>query len=369
MSTQILSFYGWWQFSVCTFAFLALVAIWYHIGRKQKDFGQIWLAFSVLCWSCSGLVEVYFANQIQTNELTTFRADGWRSIFSLFNSLFILMALPWFKYIPKQLEPIIKSKFWYLIIGLPFLFSLLPTLSKMITGNDIKLIAELDVYYALLTLGFLGFVLFASFSRRRLNLLAYLSIVCILFVFLAQVLKITGSPINQILFSAIFKTSLIMIFFALALSWVKELAENVLPEPAHLFLKFDKQKLASGKFQHIVHLKGMPGKDERIISLTPALFNLFHKFADKKISIEEDWLEIKPKNDSRNEKHYDISDHNQIKRLLVSLLDGIFGKGAWSNDQHLKPLKATLFEMSEKRERKIRLRIPAENLDLKSKYF
>ncbi len=364
MSAQILSFYGWWQFSVCSFAFLALVAIWYHIGRKQNDFGQIWLAFSVLCWSCSGLVEVYFANQNSTDLLTSFRADGWRSIFSLFNSLFILCALPWFKYIPKQLEPIIKSKFWYLIIGLPFLFSLLPTLSKMVTGNDIKLIAELDVYYALLTLGFLGFVLFASFSKRRLQLLAYLSVVCILFTFVAQIYKLTGSQISLTLFSAIFKTSLIMIFFALALSWVKELAENVLPEPTHLFLKFDKQKLATGKFQHLVHIKGMPGKEERVVSLTPTMFNLFHKFADKKIGADEDWLEIKPKSDARSEKMYDISDHNQIKRLLISLLDGIFGKGAWSTDQHLKPLKTTLFEMSEKRERKIRLRVPAENISL-----
>ena len=364
MNTQILSFYGWWQFSVCSFAFLALVAIWYHIGRKQNDFGQIWLALSVLCWSCSGLVEVYFANQNPINQINEFRIDGWRSIFSLFNSLFILMALPWFKYIPKQLAPIIKSKYWYLIIGFPFLFSLLPTLSKMITGNDIKFIAELDVYYALLTLGFLGFVLFTSFSKRRLHLLAYLSIVCILFTFVAQVYKLIDSDIGQPLFSAIFKTSLIMIFFALALSWVKELAENILPEPTFLFLKFDKQKSNTGKFQHLVHLKGLPGKEERVISLTPALFDLFYNFADKKMSQNEDWLEIKPKNESRSEKEYDISDHNQIKRLLVALLDGIFGKNAWSNDQHLKPLKSTLFEMSEKRERKIRLRVPAENLSL-----
>ena len=299
-----------------------------------------------------------------TDAMIAFRADGWRSIFSLFNSLFILCALPWFKYIPKQLEPIIKSKFWYLIIGLPFLFSLLPTLSKMVTGNDIKLIEELDVYYALLTLGFLGFVLFASFSKRRLQLLAYLSVVCILFTIAAQIFKLTDSQIGQTLFSAIFKTSLIMIFFALALSWVKELAENVLPEPAHLYFRLDKQKLNSGKLQHLVHIKGMPGKEERTVSLTPALFNLLHKFADRKISREEDWLEIKPKSDSRSDKQYDISDHNQIKRLLVSLLDGIFGKDAWSIDQHLKPLKSTLFEMSEKRERKIRLRVPAENISI-----
>ncbi len=364
MNSELLSFYGWWQFTVCAFAFLALLAIWYHIGRKQKDFGQIWLALSVLCWSCSGLVEVYFANYALVDGRIAFRAEGWRSIFSLFNSLFILLALPWFKYIPKQLQPIISSKFWYLIIGLPFLFSLLPTLSKMISGSDIRLIAELDVYYALLTLGFLGFVLFTSFSKRRLQLLAYLSIICILFTFGAQILKLTGSQIDQTLFSAIFKTSLIMIFFALALSWVKELTENVLPEAGQLFLRFDRQKLNNGKLQHLVHLGGLQGSEERQIALTPALFNLLYKFAQRKKGDKEDWLEIKPKKDARSDRLYDISDHNQIKRLLVCLLDGLFGKDAWTNEQHLKPLKATLFEMSEKRERKIRLRVPARNLSL-----
>jgi hypothetical protein len=57
---DLLSFFGWWQFSVCSFAFVALMGIWWHIGRKQNDFGQVWLAISVLCWSFSGLVEVYF---------------------------------------------------------------------------------------------------------------------------------------------------------------------------------------------------------------------------------------------------------------------------------------------------------------------
>ena len=49
-------FYGWWQFVVCLFAFAAMMAIWKHIGRKQGDFGMVWLALSVLCWNISGQV-------------------------------------------------------------------------------------------------------------------------------------------------------------------------------------------------------------------------------------------------------------------------------------------------------------------------
>ena len=61
INSELLSFYGWWQFVVCLFGFIALLRIWWHIGRKQKDFGQVWLALSILCWSFSGAFEIYFA--------------------------------------------------------------------------------------------------------------------------------------------------------------------------------------------------------------------------------------------------------------------------------------------------------------------
>ena len=359
-------FYGWWQLAVCLFACAALLSIWWHIGRRQEDFGQVWLALSVLCWSISGGVEVYFANQALNTGMTTasIQLEGWRSILSLFNSLFILLALPWFRYIPKQIEPIIKSKYWFLIVGLPFLFSLLPTVSRMVTAGNYGLIGELDVYYAFLTLIFLGLVLFASFEKRRLPLLAWLSVVCILITFVAQLFKLTNSAINLTLFSAIFKTSLIMLFFALALSWVKELAENIIPQAAQIFLTMNKRKNGQ-RFEHWVTLNGFPGKQNRQIQLTPTVYELLQTFAERRQTTGEDWLEIKPKNETRSTKQYDIKDHNEIRRLLTALLDGLFGKDNWSKNQHWTPLRETLFEMSDKRERKIRLRLPAQNIQLK----
>lgn len=394
---QLLSFYGWWQLAVCFFAFLALIGIWWHIGRKQNDFGQVWLALSVLCWSFSGGVEVFFAEQFMKEghvvyeklntllessaldqavleteykalkniqESRSFQLDGWRSILSLFNSLFILLALPWFRYIPKRIEAIVKSRYWRLMVGLLFLFSLLPTINKMLPDRTMAVISEMDVYYAILTLFFLGNVLWNSFEKRRLTVLAWLSLVSVIVTFVAQLYKLTDSDIDLTLLSAIFKTSLIMIFFALALSWVKELAENIMPEPDQLFLEFDRQKNDGGKFEHHVLLKGIPGKEEQKILLTPTLFNLLLKFARRKIVDGEGWLEIKPKTDKRSNKEYDIKDYNEIKRLLIALLDGLFGKGSWAKNQHLQPLKNALFEMSEKRERKIRLSLAVENIKL-----
>lgn len=168
---SLLSFYGWWELGVCLFAFLGLMAIWYHIGRKQDDHGQVLLAASILCWSISGGIDTYYAGQdldfiqsvLNTNgtmEASSYPSDdlrnGWRSILSLFNSLFILLALPWFKYIPERIKALITSKYWTIIVGLPFLFALLPMLSGMITSRSIAIVSELDVYYATLTLIFLG---------------------------------------------------------------------------------------------------------------------------------------------------------------------------------------------------------------------
>lgn len=359
---EILTFYGWWQLSVCLFAFIALLAIWWHIGRRQKDGGQVWLALSVLCWSISGGIEVYYASVQQSDH---FMLDGWRSILSLFNSLFILLALPWFRYLPKPIDQLIKSKYWNMIIGLPFLFSLLPTVSKMISHKTLSLISELDVYYAFLTLGFLGVVLWESFVKRRLKLLAWLSLVTVFISLIAQLYKLTDASINLTLFSAIFKTSLIMLFFALALSWVKELAENVIPESVHFYLRFKKFRTPQDKMTYHVYIKGLPGKNEREVRLTPALYQLLFEFARRKKEGIDAWLEIKPKNFDRSTS-YDINDHNEIKRLTIALLDGIFGKENWTRDQHQNPLKSTLFEMSVKRERRIRLAIPAENIELDS---
>ncbi|SNZ01064.1 hypothetical protein [Flagellimonas pacifica] len=356
--TQVSTFYGWWQFSVCLFAFLALLSIWYHIGKKQDDFGQVWLALSILCWSLSGLVEILYQADI---GLDIHFKEGFTSVFSLLNSLFILLSLPWFRYLPKPLEPLIKSNFWPYVIGIPFVFALFPTLHKMFLAKAASTISELDVYYALLTLFFLGFVLWESFVKRRLPLLGWLSIITVFVTLLAQMYKLLDDTINLLLFSAIFKTSLIMVFFALALSWVKELTETLIPNPHQLKLYFFKSDKLGNKDNFKVSVQGFSGTKDRIVQLTPALYKLLRLFAERRLSSENGWLEIKPKNFDVS-KTYDINDHNELKRLIVSMLDSLFGKQCWTKDMHYVPLKDALFEMSENRERRIRLLLPKESI-------
>ncbi len=358
---QTILFFGWWQLSVCFFAFAALMSIWWHIGKIQKDFGQVWLALSILCWSLSGGLDVLFIVNDWHPDYSHIN-EGSRSILSLFNSLFILLSLPWFRYLPEKIKPIIKSIYWKYMIGLPFLFSLLPTISKIVSENKSVIISELDVYYAILTIIFLTIVLWESFTKRKLKSLAYLSALSILLTLAAQIYKFSGSEVNMILLSAIFKTTLIMIFFALALSWVRELSENIIPSPNRLFLSLYHFK-NDDKYDHIVELKGLLDKEVRTIKLSSTSFELLDKFVKARTRSREQWLEIKPKGDNRSAREYGINDHNELRRLLTGLLDGIFGKNSWTRNQHESILKEALFEMSPKRERKIRLRIPPENLE------
>lgn len=367
---ELHQFYGWWQFGVCLFAAIALLAIWFHIGRRQKDFGQVWLAISVLCWSISGLIDVWFSNQflesyyhlIATAQFDTFDLNNkdilhknweiWASVLSLFNSLFILLALPWFRYIPKKIGSFVHSKYWIYIVGLPFVFCLLPTLSKLFTERSLGFIREADVYYSILTLVFLGIAMWSSFDKRRLPVLAWLSIFCVLITLIAQVFKVVGSDFQVILFSSIFKTSLIMIFFALALSWVKELTENAILNQENTKLKLWKEEIGNNRHSYNVFLA--LSQKEFTFEISETYWSLLNLFIERKIS-DNPWLEIKPKNDNRSGKVYEITDYNQIKRLIKSLLDGMYGKGNWSAEIHGQPLKELLLEKSETKPRLFKL--------------
>lgn len=350
----VLAFYGIWQMVVCLFAFLGLMAIWWHLGKKQGDFGQVWLALSILSWSISGAVEWLLSGTANTVYL-----EGGRSVFSLFNSLFILLSLPWFRYLPEPIAHVIKSGYWKYIVGIPFVFSLLPTVNRIIFGGKFTFISELDVYYSVMTLIFLGFVLWESFDKRRLKMLAWLSLVCVFTTFAAQVYKLLDSDLNLTLLSAIFKTSLIMLFFALALSWVKDLSENIIPAPKAIFLSLNRMKNEKNRFDHLVTITGIPGKTEPF-TLSQTLFGLLLRFAAERKNTDG-WLLIKPKKDPRPEKEYDIRDHNEIRRLNQAMVEGVFGK-EWSKDLHELPFKTSFFDLSENRNRKIRLAIPADNI-------
>lgn len=371
MNTDLYYFYGYWQIIVCSFAFLALLSIWRHITRgedwRERDFGLVWLAVAVMMWAFSGILEVQQARALGGPQaFNPFPYEGLKSMLSIFNSAFILLALPRFRHIPRIVFPIVRSESWRLLVWITFIFAVLLTLLMLlgaVVPTKTTFVYSVDFIYAVFTLFFLGLVLWASFARRQLKSLSYLSAISILFTLAAQVLKLGGPEFWKILISSAFKTILIMLFFALALSWIEELSKafyRTRPQEMHALLLKKKTRLQ--KLEYLLVLTVPPRIQTQQIQLTEKNFQLFQTFAQKRKTSGADagWLEIQPK--SGPPKTYDIKDYNQISRLLDAILNECFGLGGWTAEADKKPLKEALFEYGANR--KIRLRMAPGNISM-----
>ena len=368
---SLFRFYGWWQLMVGAFGSIALFAIWNHITKdqesKDKDFGLVWLALAVFAWAMSGLVDIFYVNTLLRNDPSSINNtayEGMRSIFSMLNSALILLALPCFKHIPKAINGIVKSETWRFLVITTFIFSALITMLMIlgiIVPSKVAFINSADLIYAVFTLIFLGLVLWSSFEKRGLKSLAYLSAICIACTLVAQVLKLEDAQFWKIFFSCTFKTILIMLFFALALSWVEELSKSYLPKPEDMHLVFIKKKNGLNKFIYSTILTIPPKIQTQQIVFTEKPFELFLKFAEKRMFAEtekESWLEIQPRSHKKGD--YDIKDYNQINRILDNILNETYGPNNWTSEEERQTLKQALFDYQ--KNRKIRLRISPENI-------
>ncbi len=359
-------FSGYWQIGMCSFAFAALLAIWHHISRRQalqqRDPGLVWLAMSILVWVFVGWVDVMQGQQPLTLQESegSLTFDGLRSMLSILNSAFILLALPRFRHTPALVRPIIRSDSWKWLVILGLIFALVLTLMMLagwIIPSRYSFIYSIDLIYAIFTLFFLGLVLWTSFAKRGLPVLAILSALSIVLTLLAQILKLSDPLFYKILSNGVFKSVFIMLFFALALSWVEEISQgNWSALPEEMFLVFLPRRVQQ-KMEYNVILTVRPFFQTTKLSLTEKNYQLLRTFADRRR--EEGptggWLEIQPK--SSNRKDYDINDYNEINRLLDNLLQS--AQSASTSEQK-KQLKDVLFEYG--KQRRIRLRMAGQNI-------
>ena len=327
----------------------------------------MWLSLAVLAWAVSGVIDIFYAfalrNTSSGQAIDPTNFDAWRSLVSLINSAFILLALPCFKHIPKIINPIIKSPYWRFWVLITFIFSAIATLLLWgVSGTaDRAFIYSVDVFYAVFTLIFLGLVIWASFEKRGLKTLAYLSAICIACTLIAQLFKLDDSDFLKVFFSCTFKTILIMLFFAVTLSWIQELSKTFIPKPKDLHLVFNKKKNGLNKFEHNVVLTIPPKIQTQQISFTEKNYELFLKFAQKRVQAQQEkdaWLEMQPKSNINN-KEYDLRDYNQINRILDTILNDVYGAENWTAENERNHLKQVLFEY---KNRKIRLNIAPENI-------
>lgn len=369
-SAELFLFSGFWQIGFCLFAFAAMLAIWHHITRRtalrQRDPGMVWLAISVLVWVFAGWVDVVQGQQIQSGQTTNspLTFDGLRSMLSILNSAFILLALPRFRHTPRLVRPIVQSDSWRWLVIISLIFALVLTL-LMLGGWIIPLkytfIYTIDLLYAVFTLFFLGLILWTSFAKRGLPVLAILSVLTIGFTLMAQILKLSDPLFNKVLFNCIFKSVLIMLFFSLALSWVEELSkgQSYYRVDTHALLLFSRK--VGIKMEYVAVLTIPPFWQQARINLTEKNYQLLHRFAERRKDepTEDGWLEIRPK--SGGTKTFDIKDYNELNRLLENLLQGnpITPE---SEEDPKKLLKDRLFEYGQ--QRRIRLRIPPNQITL-----
>ena len=375
MNPNLYKFFGFWQIAVCLFSFVALFSIWRHLTKNQensdKDYGLLWLSIAVLTWAFSGVVEVLFAEHLAvfSNQNANFGAfnatpyEGLKSILSLLNSAFILLALPCFKHIPKAIRPFLKSHSWNLVVGITFLFSVVMTIGIIVgvfVPKTTSWVYGIDVFFALFTIFFLTLILWESFDKRNLRALAVLSACCIFFTLAAQFLKLGDTEFWKVFFSCVFKTTLIMLFFALTMSWVEEISRAYLPKPEEMHLVFLKQKLNNHRYEHAIVLSLPPSIQTKKIVFTEKPWQLLRLFAQRRIEEKDSnggWLEMQAK--SSQNRPYDIRDYNEINRILNAILDEIKGDKNWDKEER-SLLRQLLFEYHNNR--KFRLNIPAENI-------
>ncbi|MBX2874279.1 MAG: hypothetical protein KTR30_19320 [Saprospiraceae bacterium] len=372
MSEQLHLFYGYWQIAICSFAFLALFSIWQHITKGndqgQRDLGLFWLSVAILVWALSGALEVYYAAGLADPNFDSTQYEGLKSMLSIFNSAFILLALPRFRHVPKVIRPVVRSESWRWLVISTFGFSIVLTLlmlSGVIIPKRITLISSVDLIYAIFTLFFLGLTLWASFERRGLTILAYLAGISIAFTLAAQVLKLGDSDFLKILLNTTFKTILIVLFFALALSWVEELGKSArsILSTRNLAIQFSTGRNHQNRREYIVHLQLPEAQDWERIYFTAKPFLLLHRFAEKRKTegIDGGWLEIQPK--TAVKKDYDIKDYNEIGRILDTICSHMSKSDSLPTISK-GDLKEILFEYG--KSRRIRLRVQAEHIELTS---
>lgn len=366
-STALHLFYGYWQIVICCFAFLALLSIWRHITKnlapKQRDYGLVWLSLAILVWALSGTLEVFYGTTLtDDSQFALTRYEGLKSMLSIFNSAFILLALPRFKHVPASIRPVVQSDSWRWLVFSTFGFSAVLTLLMLmgvLIPKRITLISSVDLIYAIFTLFFLGLTLWASFAKRGLKILAYLAVISIAFTLAAQILKLGDSDFLKILLNCSFKTILIVLFFALALSWVEELGKTtLLPSAKTLQLNLYTRKSKAHKLEYLSLLSLPAFAFQQEISFTEKPFQLLLRFAEKRKMGGPDggWLEIQPK--TAVKRDYDIKDYNEIGRIIDTILPNIADLQSPPIDK--TALKEMLFEYG--KSRRIRLRVAPEDI-------
>jgi hypothetical protein len=209
-----------------------------EISVKRFDKGLLFLSFSVFVWSFSSLLILVFT-QFNTNEWIILISQN---MFSILNSLFLILALYYFDNSPEYLYNNKKSTTRILVffIGLSLLSLIIAlTFGETITTYGIRFNTIPDLLLSAILTWFLMLSLYRTFYNRKMRNVAIIAVLSIVILFITQVpyvFNFENYSFSIDLAKLIAKITLIFIFLVLGTSWVLELSQ--LPEATTMKINF-----------------------------------------------------------------------------------------------------------------------------------
>jgi len=192
-----------------------------EIAIKRRDKGLLFVGLSVSVWSFSALMNIIYYH-FETNEWIKLVSQN---MFSILNSLFLILALYYFDNSPNYIYNNKKSTKRILLFFI--LLSILSLVLALVFGGTMnsfgfRLNTIPDLILSAVLSWFLMVALFRTFHKRNLQL--YLVFDLAEYRFYIDLIKVIS------------KTTLIFIFLVLGTSWVLELAQ--LPQATTMKINF-----------------------------------------------------------------------------------------------------------------------------------
>mgnify|MGYP003689056995 CR=1 FL=1 len=208
-------------------------------SQKRVDSGLLYLSLAMFVWVGSG-IWAYASKHFGFSETITYQIGV--NLLSIVNNLFLLMALFYFYYAPKFIYNNIKNV--KIIVGIIIaVASTTLAMAGVFGENNMYANVKLNAIPDLILSGFLCFLLLISFYKtfmhRGLKLVAMISVVIMVLIFVSQLPEVflsINDEFTTLLIKIIAKTSLIALFLVLATSWVIQLANT--PRPNEMRIRF-----------------------------------------------------------------------------------------------------------------------------------
>jgi hypothetical protein len=229
---------------------LLLLAIWYHISDRFKqilqednsprrvDKGLLYLSLAIFVWVIAGIWS-YLGNAL---DFAPSLYNTGANLFSITNDLFLFLALCYAEHAPHFIHKNKKNsnRIVLLIFMLGVLTCALPfVLGKYTVPDGIQISALPDLVLS----GFLTFLLIVTFYRtfanRGLKIVAVISVVAIVFIFVSILPDAFPDLYNSFtkdLIKITAKTSFIAMTLVIATTWVIQLATT--PKPSEMTISF-----------------------------------------------------------------------------------------------------------------------------------